>query len=204
MNGLVRLAVCSTFLAVCAPAALADSVTVTGNVSFSPDSLTFAPPFATQTNTGLFAAFSGGTVNYLLGTVPYTLGLPQTVLAFTISNTHGDVLAFYDEMNAPVQSRDGSGNLNVTLNETGYYTLNGGGPLAGTFDLSFNGNTPSGSASNVPFLGTGSLLVPTVPMMAAVTPEPNSLLLMSTGLFASALFSHKRRHGQNTMEEASF
>lgn len=195
MIGLARLALCSTLLAVCTPLALADSVSVTGNVSFTQDSLTFAPPFATQTDTGIFSAFSGGTVNYMLGTVNYMLGLPQTVLAFTITNASGDVLSFYDQVNSPTQRYDAAGNLDVVLDETGYYTINGGDQLAGDFNLGFNGNTPGGSSTNVPFLGTGEIFQPVVSSAAAVTPEPNSLLLLSTGLLCSAflLRSGRRR-----------
>lgn len=193
MIGLARLAVCSTLLAVCAPVALAESVNITGNVSFSQDTLTFAPPFATQADTGVFSAFSGGTVNYMLGTVFYTLGLPQTALAFTITNSTGDVLSFYDEVNSPTQSYDSAGNLDVVLDETGYYTINGGDHLAGSFNLGFSGNTPTGSTTNVAFLGTGQLFQPIDPSASAVTPEPNSLLLLSTGLLASAVLLRSSR-----------
>jgi len=191
MIGLVRLAVCSLFLVVCSPFAMADSLTVTGNVSFTPSSLTFAPPFATQADSGIFSQFSSGQVNYFLGTVPYTNGFPQTEEAFTItSNGTGDVLAFYAVVNSPTQSYDASGNLEVTLDETGYYTLNGGPELAGTFDLGFDGTSPSGSTANVPFLGTGEL---TQAVSTAVAPEPGSFALLGTGFLALAVVVRTRR-----------
>lgn len=190
MNAFERLAVCGIFLVVCTPFALADSVSITGSVSFSQDSLTFAPPFATQTDSGIFSAFSGGTVNYLLGTVTYTQGFYQTTEAFTITANNGDVLAFYDQENSPVKSLGASGNLDILLNETGYYTINGGTAMAGTFDLGFDGTTPDGSTSDVGFAGTGSLLVPA---MTAVTPEPNSMALLGTGLLGTALLMRRRR-----------
>ena len=185
MSGLVRLALCSTLLSVCTLPALADSVSVTGNVSFTPSSLTFAPPFATQNDSGIFSRFGAGTVNYMLGTVNYTLGIPQSELAFTITNGSGDVLAFYDQVNSPTQTFDANGNLQVTLDETGYYTFNGGQAYAGIFNLGFDGTTPLGAANNVPFLGTGELLVPP-PVFAAIAPEPGSLLLLSTGFLGLA------------------
>lgn len=183
----------STLLAVCSTASFADTVSVTGNVSFTRDSLTFAPPFATQNDTGMFAGFNGGTVNYLLGTVEYIYGLPQTVQAFNITDTAGNVLAFYDEVNSPVESYDAAGNLSVALNETGYYTLNGGTAMAGYFNVLFTGTSPDGSAPNVPFLGTGGFLEPT--LGAAVAPEPGSILLLGTGILGAALVM-RRRHQQ--------
>ena len=184
MRGPVCLAVLCSFLSVCSSVALADSVVVTGNVSFTPSSLTFAPPFATQTNSGIFSAFNDGTVNYMLGTVPYIYGLPQTVEAFTIT-AGSNVLAFYDQVNSPVLSYDGSGNLDVTLDETGYYTFDGIDATAGIFDVSFDGNSPDGSTSNVAFTGTGALTGPAPDLnlgaSTAVTPEPGSFLLMGTG-----------------------
>ncbi len=190
MNGPVRFVVGSLFLAVCTPLALADSVSVIGSVSFTPDCLTFAPPFATGNNSGLFSNFSGGTVNYLLGTVPYVDGVPQTELAFTITAGNGDVLSFYDQVNSPLKSYDGNGNLDVALNETGYYTVNGGAEMAGSFDLNLLGTSSTGADAKVAFLGTGELFTPTP---AAVTPEPGSILLFGTGLLGAAAVLQTRR-----------
>ena len=202
MRGLVRLVVCCTFLFVCSPFAFADSVTVTGNVSFTPSSLTFAPPFATQADSGIFSAFAGGTVNYMLGTVAYNYGIPQTEEAFTITSG-SNVLAFYDQVNSPVLSYDASGNLDVMLNETGYYTFNGAYATEGVFDVALNGNSPDGSTSNVGFVGTGGLLGPAPALDLTgsdpgaagmgVAPEPGSCLLMGTGLLALGVLVRSRR-----------
>ena len=204
MHGFARIVVCGTFLTVCSSFAVADSVSVTGNVSFTPSSLTFAPPFATQADSGVFSAFAGGSVNYMLGTVSYIYGLPQTEEAFTITSGN-NVLAFYDQVNSPILSYDAGGNLDVTLDETGYYTFNGGTGYAGTFDLSFAGDSPNGSTSNVGFLGTGAFIgaAPIVNLNAptpdptanatAITPEPESFLLMGTGFLAVAGLVRRRR-----------
>ena len=193
MRGLVRPVFCGILLSVCSSVAFADSVGITGNVSFTPTSLTFAPPFATQTDSGIFSTFSGGTVNYMLGTVPYMNNVPGTEEAFSITSGT-NVLAFFDENNSPSQSYGASGNLDVVLDETGYYTFNGGQATDGYFDVVFNGDSPMGSVSNVGFLGTGALTgpLPDFPP-TGVTPEPGSFLLMGTGFLAMAGLVRRRR-----------
>jgi hypothetical protein len=190
MTGLSRLFLCVVFVLFCSRLALADQLVVTGNVSFTQNSLSFAPPFATHSDTGFFSSYGTGTVNYFLGTVAYTNGFPQTVEAFSITNLNGDTLAFYAQVNNPTQSIGSDGNLDVTLDETGYYTINGGPALAGTFDLAFNGTSPTGSATNVQFVGTGEL---TDAVLAGVAPEPGSFLLMGTGFLAMAGLVRSRR-----------
>ena len=193
MRGLVGPVFCGILLSVCSSGAFADSVSITGNVSFTTTSLTFAPPFATQADSGIFSTFSGGTVNYMLGTVPYMNNVPGTEEAFSITSG-GNVLAFWDENNSPSQSYDASGNLDVVLDETGYYTFNGGQVTDGYFDVVFNGDSPTGSTSNVGFLGTGALTGPPPVFPAtAITPEPGSFLLMGTGFLAMAGLVRRRR-----------
>jgi hypothetical protein len=190
MTGLSRFLLCLVFLAVCSPFALADQLVVTGFVSFNQNSLSFAPPFATQADTGIFSSYSNGTVGYFLGTVPYTNGFPQTEEAFMINGSDGNTLTFYAQVNNPTQTIGADGNLDVTLDETGYYVINGGSPIAGTFDLSFNGTSPTGSTTNVMFTGTGSF---TDAITTGVAPEPGSFLLMGTGFLALAGLVRSRR-----------
>ncbi len=191
MNGLARLVACSLFLVVCSATALADTVTVSGYVNFDQTYATFSAPFSTGTNTSYFSAFSNGTVVYLPGTIPYM----YTVLngnqeTFTITDPNGDVLAYYNQSNSPSQSHDASGNLLVTLDESGYYTINGGQQQAGFFDLTLNGTSATGAAGNVLFTGVGGLDIssPTID----VTPEPMSFLLLGTGMLGAALLLRNR------------
>lgn len=190
MNGLARVALCGLFLTVCSSPLLADTLTISGNVSFDQRNLSFAPPFATGTNnTGIFAPFSGGTMYYYLGTVAYVDGVPQTELAFSIVNAQGDTLSYYDETNVATKSLDANGDLSVVMNDTGYYTINGGDHLAGTLQLAFTGTSADGSQTLVPFAGTGALAVPTV---VSATPEPGSVFLLGTGFLGMAAFLRPR------------
>lgn len=190
MNGLARAAFCGLFLTVCSSPLFADTLSISGNVSFDQRNLSFAPPFATgNNNTGIFAPFSGGTMYYYLGSVAYVDGVPQTELAFSIVNAQGDTLSYYDETNVASKSLDANGNLSVLMDDTGYYTINGGQHIAGTLQLSFTGTSAEGSQTLVPFLGEGGLAVPTV---IAATPEPGSVLFLGTGLLAMAWFVRSR------------
>lgn len=190
MIGLARLVLCSTLLLVCTPFAFADALTISGNVTFDQRNLSFAPPFATGTgNTGIFANFSGGRLDYFLGTVAYVDGVPQTELAFNVVNNNGDVLSYYDETNMVTKTVDPNGNLLVVMNDTGYYTINGGEHMAGWLRLSFTGSGANGSDTLVPFAGEGALAVPT---MIAATPEPGSFLLLGTGFLGLAALLRSR------------
>lgn len=190
MNGLARATLCGLFLVVCSSPALADTLTISANVSFDQRNLSFAPPFTTGTNnTGIFAPFSGGTLNYYLGSVAYVDGVPQTELVFSIVNSTGDTLSYYDETNVATKSLDANGDLSVVMNDTGYYTIDGGAPIAGTLQVSFTGTTANGSDTLVPFLGEGGLAVPTV---IAATPEPGSVFLLGTGFLGMAAFLRSR------------
>ncbi len=192
MNGLARLVACITFLVVCSTSALADTVTVSGYVNFDQTYATFSSPFSTATNTSYFSSFSDGTVVYLPGTIPYMYsvlnGLQET---FTITNQSGDVLAYYNQANTPSSALDANGNLVVTLDESGFYTINGGQQQSGFFDLTLLGTSATGASSNVAFTGVGGLDIPSPPT-TEITPEPTSIMLLGTGMLGAALLLRNR------------
>lgn len=160
--------------------ALADPVSATVNVSghdtFSTSSLTFITPFASLGDSGLASNFSGGTVDYYLGTVD-PLAPVSTLMVFSVTDTSGNVLTFYTTSNAATPFTDSStGFQDLTLDETGFYTLNNGPDMSGFFDVTFYGTSSTG-ATDESFSGSGGFFSD-----PAIAPEPSSWLLLGTAL----------------------
>jgi hypothetical protein len=193
MNFRSRFLAIGALFFVAASAALADpvsgSINVSGHDTFTTSALTFISPFASLGDSGVFSGFTNGTVDYYLGTVP-PLGGAWNLKVFSVTDGSGNVLTFFDDHNAATPFTDSStGYLDLTLDETGYYTINGGPGMAGFIDVTFYGTSATGSTGEN-FSSSGGLLDP-----AGVAPEPSSYLLLGTAIFAlaGAYFYSRRR-----------
>jgi hypothetical protein len=111
-----------------------------------------------------------------------------SLAVFSVTDSTGNVLTFYTTNNAATQFTDSStGFLDLTNDETGFYTINGGAAMAGYFDVTFYGTSATGAANST-FSGSGGLF--------GIAPEPSSYLLLGTALLAmtgTVLFSRRSR-----------
>ncbi len=185
MNNFARLAALGAVLAASAPLAFATPIsgsvsvneTVGGSVKFDNNSIVFNPDSGRISNAtgttsvyqGLLATLSDFTYASANGVTLFTVTDPSGTLAYTLTDAN---VAFYNA---------GLGLLDVTgdgvFSETGY------ADTAGTFLL-------TASDSGVTDFEITST--------AAATPEPNSLLLMGTGLLGAAgLLVSRRRNASN-------
>lgn len=150
--------------------------TTTGSVTFL-DFNGAAPGNAyTGFATGIFAPFASGAAtfsnfNYLSTAVPFTL--ITSVVSPTLSAVFNVTNFTYDLING------------LTVVGNGNYTLNNAGALTTITNGAFTLTTQGAAGSSVTFSDTNTI--------NAVTPEPNSLMLLGTGLVSAAGMLVRRR-----------
>lgn len=188
MKNFAKLAALGAVLAASTPLAFATPITgavgIGGSDTFDATSITFNP------STGIVLSASGTMSPFFFS--PVTLSSFSTASAvgttvFSTTMAEPGTLSFtIDNLAQFTTGTDVQGNATLLVSGSGLFAETGFDSTEGTFSLS---STSTGATT---FQLNGG-----VPAATAVTPEPNSLLLMGTGLMGAAgmLFSRRRNAG---------
>jgi hypothetical protein len=187
MTKLTQILFVGAMLAASAPFALAIPITgsigIAGNDTFTSTSITFIGPGTVISTGGTFNSFTGLGSTLTLNSFSFNSSADGTAL-FSLTNTLGQTLSFditgitssgtNPTLGYPNEEVAGAGTLNDVYFQSPYT------PTAASFVLSTNTN--------------GSTTVALDASPTAVAPEPNSLLLLGSGLVSTVgVLIRKRR-----------